>query len=146
MISEINKKPQKIIDFKGLFLFCTLQDSNLRPFGPEPNALSPELRVRRRRSSRRPLYCNVYFTSKIRKCQTFPHLFFIFIKTANMPLRITCIPAASRHGSSPSPPQQCAGLPLQFLRRPAGNSPIQAGHTPQSCRLHRFPADSRPSR
>src|SRR5699024_3868118 len=27
------------------FVFCTLQDSNLRPFGPEPNALSPELRV-----------------------------------------------------------------------------------------------------
>lgn len=25
--------------------FCTRQESNLRPFGPEPNALSPELRV-----------------------------------------------------------------------------------------------------
>ena len=26
-------------------MHCTLQESNLRPFGPEPNALSPELRV-----------------------------------------------------------------------------------------------------
>ncbi len=31
----------------GLLFLCTRQDSNLRPFGPEPNALSPELRVHR---------------------------------------------------------------------------------------------------
>ena len=32
---------------KSRLLCCTRQDSNLRPFGPEPNALSPELRVRK---------------------------------------------------------------------------------------------------
>lgn len=32
---------------KSRLLRCTRQDSNLRPFGPEPNALSPELRVRK---------------------------------------------------------------------------------------------------
>lgn len=41
------KKPEKHC-ILGLSIFCTRQDSNLRPFGPEPNALSPELRVHRR--------------------------------------------------------------------------------------------------
>ncbi len=45
------KSPRTLVT-RALFL-CTLQDSNLRPFGPEPNALSPELRVHK-------LYCIFY--------------------------------------------------------------------------------------
>lgn len=40
--NRIKKNPEK-----SRLLCCTRQDSNLRPFGPEPNALSPELRVRK---------------------------------------------------------------------------------------------------
>ena len=43
-IFKQTKKPEKPW-FLGLSLFRTRQESNLRPFGPEPNALSPELRV-----------------------------------------------------------------------------------------------------
>ena len=40
--NRIKRSPEK-----SRLLCCTRQDSNLRPFGPEPNALSPELRVRK---------------------------------------------------------------------------------------------------
>lgn len=42
---HINGMKNKKSDIRDIAFLCTRQDSNLRPFGPEPNALSPELRV-----------------------------------------------------------------------------------------------------
>lgn len=65
---------------------CTLQDSNLRPFGPEPNALSPELRVRRQRFPRCPKTATSILHGNSANVKHFRSYFFNFQKKHEQPV------------------------------------------------------------
>ena len=79
------KRPSIIVEistFLGSLYWCARRESNLRPFGPEPNALSSELLAHADRSRSDKKY---YITVR-KDCKTFPYFRKIGLVQAFLPL------------------------------------------------------------